>query len=191
MQATPEGDVTVQLRRWSEGDHAALERLTPFVYENLRTIASSFLSRERDGHTLQPTALVNELFLELLNVKRVTIADRNHFFAFSARVMRRILIQHARAAKAEKRGAGLRNIPLNAELAWTGGPDAAPTLDLEAVMNELENLDGDCVRAIELRYFFGFTAEETAELLGSSKSTVDRHVRFALTWMHSRLHPEV
>ncbi|MEZ5401214.1 MAG: ECF-type sigma factor [Bryobacteraceae bacterium] len=190
MQAISGGDVTVQLRMWREGDHAALTRLTPLVYEHLRAIAASFLARERDDYPLQPTELVHELFVKLLKVENVAITDRNHFFAFAARVMRRILIQHARSVKAEKRGAGLRHVPLNAELAWTGDDDSSPTLDLESVMNDLEDLDEQCVRAVELRYFFGFTAEEAAELLGSSKSTVDRQVRFALTWMHSRLHPD-
>jgi DNA-directed RNA polymerase specialized sigma24 family protein len=104
--------------------------------------------------------------------------------------MRQILIHQARSIRAGKRGGGLQHLPLEAELAWTGSAAHPESLDLDAALDELERLDEPSVRAIELRYIFGFTTGETASLLGASRSTVDRHVRFALTWLHGRLHPE-
>lgn len=188
----PSGQITSQLRQWREGDREALDRLTPLVYERLRVLAGTYLGREKDDHPLQPTELVNELFVDLLRLKRVEIGDRNHFFALAARVMRQILVRHARTTQAERRGGHVVTLPLDAELAWTGGESGDPTaLDLNGVMDELEKLDEAAVRAVELRYFFGFTANEAAKVLGTSKATVDRQVRFALAWLHSRLHPEV
>ena len=116
--------------------------------------------------------------------------DRRHFFIFAARVMRQILVDHARELKAAKRGSEIARIRLNPELAWTGPEGDAATLDLNRAMDELERLDSTKSRVMELRYFFGFTAEETGELLGVSKATVDRDVRFALAWLHAALHPE-
>ncbi len=187
----PTGDITRQLHRWREGDRAAIDELTPLVYDHLRMLAGTFLSGQGANRPLQPTELVDELFVELLKAHRVEINDRNHFFAFAARVMRHILIHQARTAQAEKRGSGLANLPLNEELHWTTSNEDPAALDLETALNELEKFDKPAVRAVELRYIFGFTAEETAKLLDISKATVDRHVRFALTWLHSRLHPEI
>ncbi len=119
------------------------------------------------------------------------LQDRRHFFVFSARLMRQILIDHARELKAAKRGAEIRRIPLNPELAWTGPDQDASTLDLNAALDQLEALDESKARVVELRYFFGFTSEESADLLGVSKSTIDRDVRFALTWLHAALHPDL
>lgn len=183
------GEITVRLLRWRQGDQAALNELAPLVYDHLRVLAGAYVRGGESARPIQPTELVDELFLELLKSQRVEIQDRNHFFAFSARIMRRILIHHARAAKAEKRGGDLVNLPLDQELAWVGDPIDPTPLDLEATLDELEQFDEPAVRAIELRYLFGFTVEEAAGILGTSKSTVDRHVRFGLSWLHSRLHP--
>ncbi|MCC6536470.1 MAG: RNA polymerase subunit sigma-70 [Bryobacterales bacterium] len=182
------GEITQRLRRWRRGDRQALDELAPLVYDHLRVLAGSYVRGSGPARPIQPTELVDELFLELLKAQRIDIQDRNHFFAFSARVMRRILIGHVRAAKAEKRGGDLVNLPLDQELAWVGDQGDLVPLDLEARLNELEQFDEPAVRAIELRYLFGFTAEEAAGILGTSKSTVDRHVRFGLSWLHSRLH---
>lgn len=185
-----EGEITVQLKRWRAGEPTALSQLTPLVYNQLRNLARAFAGGPPAGR-LQATELVNELFVELLRARRVEFNDRQHFFAFSARVMRQILIHEARTSSAAKRGGGRALLPLEAELEWVDASLGNPkTLDLEAALEELERLDEACVRVVELRYFFGFTAEETAELLEISKSTVDRHVRFGLTWLHSRLHPD-
>lgn len=165
-----------------------MDDLTPLVYDELRTVAGAYVRRGLAGAGLQVTELVGQLFVELLELDRVKLNDRRHFFAFSARIMRNILADQARGAKAAKRGAELEHLPLNAELAWVGPSSEASTLDLEAALEELELLDAGKVRAVELRYFFGFTAEEAAQALDVSKATVDRDVRFALAWLNARLH---
>jgi RNA polymerase sigma factor (TIGR02999 family) len=183
------GEVTLWLERWGHGEPEALDKLAPLVYNQLRVIADGLLHGERAGHTLQPTALVNEAFQQLLNIHRVNLNDRVHFFTFAARLMRRILIDHARKVKADKRGGEFDRIPLNPELAWTGAFDEE-MLDLSAALEELESLDADKARALELRYFLGCTVEETASLVGVSPSSVDRSLRFSLAWLHQRLHPQ-
>lgn len=180
------GEVTIWLERWSKGEPAALEQLTPLVYDQLRRVADGLLNKERFDHTLQPTALVNEVFLQLLNVHRVALNDRVHFYTFAAKLMRRILVDHARRLKAAKRGLDLDRIPLNAELCWVG-PAEEDTLDLSLALDELEEADEEKARALELRYFLGCTVEETASLLAVSPSTIDRDVRFSLAWLHNRL----
>jgi RNA polymerase sigma factor (TIGR02999 family) len=188
-QAGEPGEVTRLLREWTEGENSALERLTPVVYAHLRRIADGYLRRERNGHTLQATGLVNEVFLRLLEDKRAVWRDRSHFYSFAARMMRRILIDHARAFRAEKRGGAVERIPLAAELAWID-VQGAEFLDLDLALDELERLDGKKARAVELRYFLGCTAEETAELLEVSKATVDRDLRFTRSWLIDRLQPQ-
>lgn len=188
------GEITKLLALWHGGDREALHRLTPLVYEHLRMVAGRYMRHEDAGHPLlRPTELINELFLDLLRLKRLAIEDRNHFFALSARLMRQILIKHARSRTAEKRGGRAENLPLDDELNWSGASldvSRPEVLDLNSAMDELELYDESALRAVELRYFFGFTAEETAESLGVSKATVDRHIRFALSWLHSRLHSQ-
>ena len=187
-RATSTGEVTAWLERWAQGEPAALDRLTPLVYDQLRVIADNLLSNERSDHTLQPTALVNETFLKLLGVHKLTLNDRSHFFAFSAKLMRRILIDHARRLTADKRGSR-EQFPLDSELGWTAAATDEQSLDLNAALEELEALDATKTRALELRYFLGCTVDETAALLGLSSSSVDRGLRFSLAWLHSRLHP--
>jgi RNA polymerase sigma factor (TIGR02999 family) len=180
------GEVTILLERWSKGEAVALDELSPLVYDQLRRVADGLLHNERPDHTLQPTALVNEVFLQLVNLHRVTLNDRAHFFTFAAKLMRRILIDHARRLNAAKRGLSLDRIPLNPELCWVGAK-GEEALDLSRAMDELETLDVEKARAVELRYFLGCTVEETAEVLGVSRSSVDRDVRFSLAWLHQRL----
>jgi RNA polymerase sigma factor (TIGR02999 family) len=179
-------DITLLLEQWRAGDAAAFDRLAPAVYDHLHQVASSYLFRERSDHTLQVTGLVHELFLKLLQSQGVTYQDRSHFFAFAAKVMRRILVDHARVSKSQKRGDGAERVPFTEELAWVDvrSPDM---LALDAALDELAQLDEQKVQILELRYFLGATAEEAAELLGLSKSTVDRSVRFSITWLHQRL----
>jgi RNA polymerase sigma factor (TIGR02999 family) len=181
------GEVTAWLERWAQGEPAALDHLAPLVYDQLRTIADNLLRNEASDHTLQPTALVNETFLKLLDLRKVTLNDRSHFFAFAAKLMRRVLIDHARRLKAAKRSLRGR-LPLDSELGWTESIDEQ-SVDLSTALEELQVLDATGVRALELRYFLGCTGEETAALLGLSASTVDRSLRFSLAWLHSRLHP--
>ncbi|HLJ49152.1 MAG TPA: ECF-type sigma factor [Bryobacteraceae bacterium] len=188
--SSAQGEVTLWLERWSAGDSAALEQLTPLVYDQLRHVAAGLLRREREDHTLQPTALVHEAFQQLLRTNRISLRDRAHFFTFAARLMRRILIDHARRLNAAKRGMSLDHVPLNPELAWIdGSAEMVRTLDLEGALNELAAFDGDKARAIELRYFLGCTVEEIAATLGVSPSSVERDLRFSLAWLRQRLHP--
>jgi RNA polymerase sigma factor (TIGR02999 family) len=181
-----QGEITVLLARWERGDPGAVESLAPLVYDQLRAIAEALLRNERPEHTLQPTAIVNEVFLDLLRVRRLAINDRAHFFTFAARLTRRVLVDSARKAKAEKRGLGWTRMPLDAELVWLSN-DSPDSLDLSAALNELEELDASKTRAIELHYFLGCTVEETADILRVSKSTVERSLRFSLAWLQGRL----
>lgn len=164
-----------------------MESLAPLVYDQLRAMAEAFLRNERPGHTLQATAVANEVFLDLLRLRRLAINDRAHFFAFAAQLTRRVLIDSARRAKAEKRGLGWTRIPLDDELSWISNEDSE-SLDLSAALNELGEFDPAKTRAVELRYFLGCTVEETADVLQVSKSTVERSLRFSLAWLHRRLH---
>jgi len=163
-----------------------MESLAPLVYDQLRAIADSLLRHERPDHTLQPTAVVNEVFLDLLRLRKLAITDRTHFFNFAAGLTRRVLIDSARKAKAEKRGMGWTRIPLDAELAWLSNESAA-CLDLSSALNELAELDAAKARAVELHYFLGCTVEETADVLQLSKSSVERSLRFSLAWLQGRL----
>ena len=186
MQDSRQGEITELLHRWEEGEPGAVDALAPLVYDQLRGIAEACLRRERPEHTLQPTAVVNEVFVDLLRLRRVALHDRAHFFTFAAQLIRRILIDSARKAKTEKRGLGWQRVPLDAELAWLGG-ESAESLDLSAALNELAEFDAAKTRTVELHYFLGCTLDETADILGVSKSTVERNVRFSLAWLGQRL----
>lgn len=188
MQNSRQGEITELLHRWEEGESGAIEALAPLVYTQLRGIAEACLRKERPEHTLQPTAVVNEVFVELLRLRRLALHDRAHFFTFAAQLIRRILIDSARKAKTEKRGAGWQRIPLDAELAWLGG-DTAESLDLSAALNELAEFDNGKTRTVELHFFLGCTVDETAEILGVSRSTIERNLRFSLAWLGERLRP--
>jgi RNA polymerase sigma factor (TIGR02999 family) len=188
LQNPGQGEITLLLSRWEQGDPEALEALAPLVYHQLRAIAEAFLRKERPEHTLQPTAVVNEVFLDLLRVRRLALNDRGHFFAFAAQLTRRVLIDSARKAKTEKRGLGWARIPLDAELAWLSNEEGPESLDLSSALNELREFDPLKIRAVELHYFLGCTVEETAEILESSKSTVERNLRFSLAWLRKRLY---
>jgi RNA polymerase sigma factor (TIGR02999 family) len=180
------GEITQLLNRWGKGDPAALEALAPLVYDQLREIAEACLRRERSDHTLQPTAMVNEIFTGLLELRRVALNDRGHFFAFSARLTRRILIDYARKTNAGKRGGGWQRIPLDAELSWAGD-ERGEALDLSRALDELTQLDAEKTRVIELHYFLGCTVEEIAGLLNLSRRTVERSLQFSLVFLRRRL----
>ena len=181
-----QGEITLLLGRWEQGEPGAVESLAPLVYDQLRAIAEALLRNERPEHTLQATAIVNEVFLDLLRLRRLAINDRAHFFTFAAQLTRRVLVDSARRAKAEKRGVGWTRIPLDAELVWLSN-DSAESLDLSAALNELGKRDASKTRAVELHYFLGCTVEETADILQVSKSTVERSLRFSLAWLRGRL----
>lgn len=181
-----QGEITQLLRRWELGDPGAVDRLAPLIYVQLRAIAEGYLRSERPGHTLQPTAVVNEVFLDLLRLRKLGLQDRKHLYVFAAQLTRRILIDSARGAKAAKRGAGWHRVPLDRELQWLGGK-TAESLDLANAMADLDELDRDKTRAVELHYFLGCTLDETAQILEISKSTVERELRFSLAWLRRRL----
>jgi RNA polymerase sigma factor (TIGR02999 family) len=189
MADNPEGagEITLVLDDWARGKPGAVDQLLPLVYDQLHRLAQSLLRNERPDHTLECTALVNELFGQLLKQHRVNVKDRAHFYTFSAKLMRRLLIDHARQFRAAKRGSGLARVPLEAELAWVE-PVQESNIDLSRALDELGELSPLKAQAVELRYFLGCTVEETAELLKVSPSTIDRDVRFSLAWLHERLH---
>jgi RNA polymerase sigma factor (TIGR02999 family) len=184
------GEITRLLDSWALGDSAAVDRLAPLVYDQLHQLAESLLRNERPDHTLQSTALVNETFERLMKMRKVSLNDRAHFYTFSARLMRRLLVDHARQYKAAKRGVSFRVAPLNAELAWIN-PEREEMLDLSAALEKLSELDERKARAVELRYFLGCTVDETASILGVSPSGIDRDLRFSLAWLRDLLHPRV
>jgi RNA polymerase sigma factor (TIGR02999 family) len=187
LQNAGQGEITLLLGRWEQGEPGAVESLAPLVYDQLRGIAAAFLRNERPDHTLQATAVVNEVFLDLLRLRRLALNDRAHFFAFAAQLTRRVLIDSARTAKAQKRGLGWTRIPLDAELAWLSN-ESPESLDLSAALNELGEFDAAKTRAVELHYFLGCTVEETADVLQVSKSSVERSLRFSVAWLRGRLH---
>ncbi|MGB6941659.1 MAG: ECF-type sigma factor [Bryobacteraceae bacterium] len=182
------GEITRLLDSWAHGDASAVDRLAPLVYDQLHQLAESLLRNERADHTLQGTALVNEMFQQFMKLRKVSLRDRSHFYTFSAKLMRRLLVDYARQAKAIKRGVSFKRVPLNAELAWIT-PQQENLLDLSAALEELYAIDEAKARAIELRYFLGCTVDETASILGVSSSSIERDIRFSLVWLHDRLHP--
>ena len=174
--------MTQLLSAWSRGDEDALNRLVPLVYDELRKLARAYLSRERPDHTLQPTALVNEAYLRLVDQTVPVLKNRSHFFGIAARLMRRILVEHARSRGAAKRGAGGAKISLD-EIATLAGRDDSAIIEMDEALNQLEASDPRKARMIELRYFGGMTVEEIAETEGVSVATVGRGLRFAEAWL--------
>jgi RNA polymerase sigma factor (TIGR02999 family) len=182
------GEITLLLGKWKDGEPSAFEELMPLVYPHLRQVAAAYVRRERNPDVLQGTALVHELYLRLLSQKKADWEDRRHFYTFSARVMRLILIDHAREMQSQMRGGGQERVPLSDDLAWVN-IGSAEMLDLNRALDELNGLDADKVQMVELRYFLGCTAEETAELMQVSKATVDRELRFVKSWLYRRIGP--
>jgi RNA polymerase sigma-70 factor, ECF subfamily len=175
-------NITALLRAWTGGDAEALERLTPLVYPELLRIARQYMRRESSGHTLQPTALVHEAYLRLVDAKVAQWQDRAHFFAVCAQMMRRILVSAARKKTAEKRGGGGVEISLNESL------DGAPMRDeqmvaLDDCLHALAKFDPRKERVVELRFFGGLSVQETAQVLKTSEQTVLRDWRLARTWL--------
>ena len=179
-------EVTRLLSQWTDGRQDALDRLLPQVYAELRRLASSYLRRERPNHTLQATALVHEAFLKLVDQRAVRWQNRAHFFGIAAQAMRRILVDHARAHAAGKRGAGERPVSLDDALVVTAAPDI-DLLALDEVLTRLAAIDPQQSRIIELRYFGGLTMEETAEVMHISPATVGREWTMAKAWLYAEL----
>ncbi|HTY41402.1 MAG TPA: sigma-70 family RNA polymerase sigma factor [Thermoanaerobaculia bacterium] len=183
----PPGEVTRLLIAWNEGDGAAVERLMPLVYGELRRIAERQFRRERAGHTLQPTAVVHEAYFRLVDQTRVTWKNRGHFFAIAAQAMRRILIDHARAREAEKRGGGDASVSLDVGIASPEPVDDIDLLALDEALVRLKSLDDAQARIVELRFFGGLSIEETAEAMETSPSSVKREFRSARAWLFREL----
>jgi len=180
------GEITALLQRWNQGDRLALANLATVAYDDLRAIAWGYLTREHEGHTLQATGLVNELYIRLAQVNKVQLSDRHHFYAFAAKLMRMILIDYARQSRALKRPGSAVRVPLHAEIAWVDA-SSDEMLALDVALDELEAQDQRKVRVVELRYFLGCTNGETAEILGVSRATVDRDLEFSKIWLYRRL----
>jgi RNA polymerase sigma factor (TIGR02999 family) len=186
MNQPPEGQVTEILQAWSEGDERAVGRLFGLVYDDLRRRAAAALRPERPEHTLTPTALVNEAYLRLVDQRLPRFESRKHFYGVAARVMRQVLVDHARARKAGKRNAGRAPLPLDDE-APISNERGRGLLALDDALRALAAFDPDKARLVELRYFTGLTIEETAEMLDSSPASVKREWALARAWLHREL----
>ena len=188
MTTPAPGDVTELLRAWSDGDDGALERLVPLMEAELRRLARGYMGRERQEHTLQTTALVNEAFVRLTDARQVRWQDRAHFLGISARLMRRVLVDHARRRGYQKRGGGAQRVTLHEGLAASPDP-AFDVLALDRALEVLEKDDPRKSRIVELRFFGGLSVEETAQLLRVSPDTVKRDWRLAKAWLAQALAP--
>lgn len=185
MQST-EG-ITQLLVDWGNGDQAALEKLMPLVYNELRRLASNYLRRERAGHTLQPTALVNEAYLKLIDQRNARWQNRAHFFGISAQLMRRILVDHARQHQAAKRGgSNQQRLSITSAEQFAKQPEV-DLLALNEALDELTLMDPQQAQIVELKFFGGLSIDETAEVLGISHATVERDWKMARAWLRRQL----
>ena len=175
-------EVTVLLQAWSAGDEAALQKLTPLVYQELHRAARRYMAGERSGHTLQATALVNEVYLRLVDARGKDWQNRAHFFAVCAQLMRRILIDFARSRLYKKRGAGAAHLPLDEALVVSSRPDGN-LVALDEALKRLSQVDERKGRVVELRFFGGLDVKETAEVLKVSDETIMRDWKFAKMWL--------
>jgi RNA polymerase sigma factor (TIGR02999 family) len=182
----PRGPVSDLLIAWSHGDEDALAQLIPIVHGELRRLARRHMARERPGHTLQPTALVNEVYLQLVDIRRMHWQNRAQFFAIAARLMRRILVDVARSRRFQKRGGGAQKVSLDAALL----PAIQPATDIVALddaLRTLSEMDPRKGQVVELRFFGGLSVEETADVLRISSDTVTRDWKLAKIWLHGQL----
>ena len=183
----PPENVTELLVDWSKGDQKALDKLMPLVYSELRRLAGGYLRRERQNHTLQPTALVNEAYLKLIDQRRAKWQNRAQFYGVAAQLMRRILVDHARAHQAAKRGGSDQQ---RLSITSAGELNAKPDTDILALheaLNELSAMDPQQGRIVELKFFGGLSIEETAEVLGVGHATVERDWTMARAWLRRKL----
>jgi len=182
----PADEITGLLLDWGNGDKAALDRVIPLVYQELRRLAHSQMRRERAGDTLQTTALINEAYLRLVDYARVRPRDRAHFLAIAAQAMRRILIERARHRRSAKRGSGGQKVSLD-EVADVSNEQAADLVALDEALTNLAAFDSRKAQIVELKYFGGMTIEETAEVLEVSTPTVERDWQMAKIWLHREI----
>jgi RNA polymerase sigma factor (TIGR02999 family) len=186
----PSRDVTALLGDWSRGNSTALGQLLPLVYAELRRVAARQLRRERADHTLQPTALVHEAYIRLVDQRQVDWQNRAHFFGVAAQVMRRILVDHARRHGADKRGQGQPCVSID-EAKDVAAPNEIPVLALDHALDRLDKIDAELTRIVELRAFGGLTNDEAAHVLGVSPSTAQRDWRAAKAWLTRELGRDV
>jgi RNA polymerase sigma factor (TIGR02999 family) len=192
VSTTKSAEVTTLLKTWSQGDRSALDRLTALIYDELRCLAHRYMRRERGGHTLQTTGLVNEAFMRLVDAQGIDWQDRAHFLAVSARIMRRILVEAARARASAKRGGGMVRVEHSTAVDFDAipatRPDRATELSaLDDALDALARMDSRRAQVIELRFFGGLTVEETADLLKVSRQTVMRDWKLARAWLAREL----
>ena len=179
-------EVTQLLQAWSRGDETALDRLMPLVYDELRRLAHYYMTRENAGHILQTTALVNEAYLQLIDANTVNWQDRAHFFAISAKLMRRILVHFARSRNSQKRGGRLSHVSLD-EAALLSSERDADLIELDEALTALAAIDPRKAKVVELRFFGGLSQEETGEVLGVSPDTVWRDWDLAKAWLYREM----
>ncbi len=184
MQQPTPSEVTRLLKAWSSGKTEALDQLIPIVYDELRAVAARYLRRERQDHTLQPTALVNEAYLRLIDQKQVEWQNRAHFMGVAAQMMRRILVDHAKSSHRAKRGGGVRKVALDEAVAFSD-ERADELVELDAALTALAAFDERKSRVVELRYFGGLSVEETAEVLKVSEITIARDWKMAKAWLYT------
>src|SRR5688572_11469221 len=182
-----QGEVTLLLRQWRGGDRLAFERLSELVYDELRRMARGYLAGERSDHTLQPTALVHETYLRLVDHKAMAWEDRRHFFAIAATTMRRILVDHARSQRRDKRGGDRPRVSLDAVGELPAADRAAEVVAIDEALERLAAEDRLKASVVELRFFAGLTNGEAAAVLGLSEPTVRRHWRTAKLWLYREL----
>jgi RNA polymerase sigma factor (TIGR02999 family) len=178
-------DITTLLRRWQAGDSQAYDLVMSWAYQRMLAIAAGFAAQER--MPTEPASLVNEAYIRMRKIQNMQWNDRHHFFSVVAVELRRILVDQARIRVAQKREGSQRRIPMSDDLSWVD-VRGQEMLDLDRALTDLENLDADKVRLVELRYLMGCTVPEICELRGVSDATVERHLRFARTWLYDRLH---
>ena len=183
-------ELTQLLVQLSEGKSQVVDDILPLIYNELRRLASNYLRRERSDHTLQPTALVHEAYIKLIDQTQVKWQNRAHFFGIAANIMRRILVDYARQHKADKRGGAAEKLPLEEEILIVSEGKSAELLALDEALENLAKIDAQKSKIVELRYFGGLSVEETAEVLGISEITVKRHWRMAKAWLYGQLAPE-
>ncbi len=179
-------DMTRLLRQWHHGDKQAMDQLIPLVVNDLRQIAEAYFAREAPGHTLQPTALVNEVYLRLVDAEEIDWQCRAHFFGIAARLMRRVLVDHARVRRAAKRGGDAHRTTLDVELLAAEGREV-DLIDLDDALQEMSRINPEGCRIAEMRYFTGLNLEEIGEHLGVSRTTAKRRWRAARIWLHREL----
>jgi RNA polymerase sigma factor (TIGR02999 family) len=180
-------EITQMLLELTDGNEEVVNQILPHIYDELRRLASSYLRRERSNHTLQPTALVHEAYMKLIDQTRVKWQNRAHFFGIAAQVMRRILMDHARKHTAEKRGGDAEVLPIEEEILIVSHDKSAELIALDDALHPLAEIDERKAKIVELRYFGGLSIEETAEVIGVSVPTVNREWRMAKAWLYSEL----